>query len=141
MSDTFMRGVGGAASQINMPVYASEAVGNCRGTGAQLDFSVVLRSTLPKLIPQRVIPFLYMMLLKGMAASNTHFSSLLLTVEYHLLSQLRSTLPPSYIVPSHWAPAAFAPKEKPFVWSSNGSMKKRKLSFLPNTKSLRNDST
>src|SRR5688500_2418074 len=141
MSETFIRGVGGGASQINIPVYASEAVGNCRGTGAQLDFSVVLRSSLPKLIPQRVIPFLYLILLKGMAASKTHFSALLVTTEFHLLSQFRSTLPPSYIVPSHWAPAAFAPNEKPFVWSSKGSMKRRKLSFLPNTKSLLNDST
>jgi len=33
-----MRGVGGGASHINIPEYASDAVGNWRGTGAQLDF-------------------------------------------------------------------------------------------------------
>src|SRR6476620_12275143 len=134
MSDTFSRGVGGGASQTRIPEYASDAVGNCRGTGAQLDFSVVLRSRRLKLMPHSVIPFLYLMLLKGIAASNTHFSSLYDTAEFHLLSQFRSTFPPSYMVPSHCAPAAFAPNENPLVWSSKGSMNSRKLSFLPNEK-------
>ena len=46
------------------------------GTGAQLDFSVVLRSSRLKLMPHSVMPFLYLILLNGIAASNTHFSLL-----------------------------------------------------------------
>src|SRR6185503_10845796 len=101
MTEIFGPGGGGGASQTKTPVYASEAVGNCRGTGAHADFSVVFRSFRLKLIPQRVTSFLYRSVLKGIAISNTHLSSNRLTTELHLLSQLRSTLPPSYMSPSH----------------------------------------
>ena len=132
---------GGGSSHINVPVYASEAEGNCLGTGAHEDFSVVFRSSLLKFIPHCVIPFLYRIDLKGTAISNTHLSSSFFTCDTHLLSQLRSTLPPSYMMPSHCAPAALAPNENPLVRSSKGSMNNRKLSFFPKAKSLRSDST
>src|SRR5687767_2208387 len=108
-------GSGGVLSQIIEPVYASEAVGNCRGIGAQLDFSVALRSIRLKLIPHLLTPFLYLIVVKGIAISKTHLSGSFFTFDTHLLSQLRSTLPPLNIVPSHWAPAALTPKENPFV--------------------------
>src|SRR5688572_19086499 len=101
MIETFEPTCGGGSSQTRIPVYASDAVGNCRGTGAQLDFSVDFKSRRLKLIPHLVIPFLYRIDLNGMAASNTHRSSSFRTTDVHLLSQLRSTFPPSYIIPSH----------------------------------------
>ena len=51
----FFLGLGGGVSHTNTPAYAKEAVGNCRGTGAQADFSFAFKSYREKLIPQRLI--------------------------------------------------------------------------------------
>src|SRR5688500_13436644 len=101
MSDTLADGGGGGVSQTSQPVCESEAVGNCLGTGVQLDFSVVFISSLLEFMPQREMPFLYRILLNGLAASSIHRAGRLVTSDIHLLSQLRSTFPPSYIMPSH----------------------------------------
>ena len=58
--EIFLLCFGGGSSQTKTPVYARDTEGNCLGTGAQLDFSLAFKSSLPKFIPHSLTPSLYL---------------------------------------------------------------------------------
>src|SRR5665647_547037 len=100
MNDSLSPDRGGGVSHKSCPAYAKVAVANCRGTGAQADFSFSFISLRENWTPQWSTPVLYRIDLKGIRTSPVHLSPKFLITDCHLQSHIRLFTFPLLIDPS-----------------------------------------